>query len=837
MFVMLGVGENITLFLDTQEYLSTTQKHGYAFLADWEKAYDRIDRDFIAQSLTAFGFGPSFCRWFRLLHKHSSAQVIVNGFLTENFAVDSGVRQGCPWAPFLFLLGVEPLACALRQEPSIKGIKLPNGKRILYSGYADDTTLYVSDLQDLDRCIAVFDTYSKCSGMKLNLLKSTVVPLGSASLDGPPANFLYKWLNATDTESLLGVPVTLDYDPDSAWSLMIEKLAKSIKHWSAQRLSVFGRVHAARSYIGSKSWYLASMIPPAPKCLKRLTSMLWRFLQRNAETDLTVVSNRYYSPWSKAFLAQPLVRGGLNVQHYELQLTATLAKWIFKLIDPRHIASWKAFPFYFFDKRFPGLGPSIFIADPIITKSFGCTDGRWFGFLRSWLLSGSHVSKPPKDYLCILNESLWFNRHMQVDPYRNKRGRSFCKSTEDRLIQFGFTHVSSLISSTQNDPDKLYFLSYEESMARTGSRVLADAIKKIIYDRLPFGWTMIVHRKIREPFQVGDWFIDQSAADVDKPATVYRVSNVAHTLILGEAYSMVNCETGLLLKSSPIAIVLLPVCQIIKACVLICRKTQFYYYGDYTSCRLLLSRISWTCPNFRDTQFQDFSVRTLYRAIIGKTCQLIPAISRWNRILSFSIDNNWKSMIRYIHDPIFNNRTKETLYKLYTQVLPVGTNIERFAPNNCCFCDDVESEFHLFIHCPRVLDIWTWLQSFILIHYDNLSIQGLSDWEKLIGYNRKMPTAIIQVWKLFHAETIRSIWSSRCKLVFEGESLDIPEIKAQVISRVEYSMTIWANVLQLSGKASNMKILRKIVRLWTVKIPVSVFEQSVKGYWKCKVQI
>jgi hypothetical protein len=106
------IGENISLFLDTQHYLYKTNKTGYAFLADWEKAYDRIDRPFPQKSLQAFGFGPDFIKWFNLLHKDSNHQVVLNGFLTESSDVQSGVRQGCPWASFLFLVGIEPLACA-----------------------------------------------------------------------------------------------------------------------------------------------------------------------------------------------------------------------------------------------------------------------------------------------------------------------------------------------------------------------------------------------------------------------------------------------------------------------------------------------------------------------------------------------------------------------------------------------------------------------------------------------------------------------------------------------------------------------------------------------------
>jgi hypothetical protein len=119
------IGGNLTLFLDTQEYLSRNQKTGFAFLADWEKAYDKIDRRLIDQCLTAFGFGPNFVSWFKVHHRDSSAHVIVNGFLTNSFDVQSGVRQECPWAPFLFLTGIEPLACALRKDHTIKGFSLP----------------------------------------------------------------------------------------------------------------------------------------------------------------------------------------------------------------------------------------------------------------------------------------------------------------------------------------------------------------------------------------------------------------------------------------------------------------------------------------------------------------------------------------------------------------------------------------------------------------------------------------------------------------------------------------------------------------------------------------
>jgi hypothetical protein len=124
----------------------------------------------LEKSLQAFGFGPNFIKWFNLLHKDSNAQVILNGFLTESFDVQSGVREGCPWAPFLFLVGIEPLACALRNNSTVNGIDLPDGKTLLYSGYADDTTLFLSSLEDLHKCVSTFNIYSKYSGMNVTIV-------------------------------------------------------------------------------------------------------------------------------------------------------------------------------------------------------------------------------------------------------------------------------------------------------------------------------------------------------------------------------------------------------------------------------------------------------------------------------------------------------------------------------------------------------------------------------------------------------------------------------------------------------------------------------------------
>ena len=66
--------------------------------------------------------------------------ILNNGLASNFFEIQRGVRQGCPLSPYLFVLSVEVLAKATRENINIKGI-LVNQNEIKISQYADDTTL------------------------------------------------------------------------------------------------------------------------------------------------------------------------------------------------------------------------------------------------------------------------------------------------------------------------------------------------------------------------------------------------------------------------------------------------------------------------------------------------------------------------------------------------------------------------------------------------------------------------------------------------------------------------------------------------------------------------
>jgi len=86
--------------------------------------------------------------------------VVNNGYATNWFKPSKGVRQGCPLSPYLFILSAELLSNKIRQDSTVKGIKV-FGIKIKLSQFANDTTLFNADLASLEKALKIVDNF-KC---------------------------------------------------------------------------------------------------------------------------------------------------------------------------------------------------------------------------------------------------------------------------------------------------------------------------------------------------------------------------------------------------------------------------------------------------------------------------------------------------------------------------------------------------------------------------------------------------------------------------------------------------------------------------------------------------
>ena len=161
-----GFIKNRHLFFNIRRdvYTPSSSQCPEALLAlDAEKAFDRVEWDYLFYVLKRFGFGDAFISWVNLLYTSPLASVRTNDTYSPYFPLERGTRQGCPLSPLLFALVMEPLAGTMRQCTDIKGIFRDNQEHKL-SLYADDVLLYVSDLRtsipNVLNILKVFDSFS-----------------------------------------------------------------------------------------------------------------------------------------------------------------------------------------------------------------------------------------------------------------------------------------------------------------------------------------------------------------------------------------------------------------------------------------------------------------------------------------------------------------------------------------------------------------------------------------------------------------------------------------------------------------------------------------------------
>lgn len=86
------------------------------FKVDFAKAYDSTDWDILDDMMRGMNFSPKWRGWVREYISSASISVLVNGCPTEDFKLETGLRQGDPLSPFLFLIAAEGMSLLIKKK-------------------------------------------------------------------------------------------------------------------------------------------------------------------------------------------------------------------------------------------------------------------------------------------------------------------------------------------------------------------------------------------------------------------------------------------------------------------------------------------------------------------------------------------------------------------------------------------------------------------------------------------------------------------------------------------------------------------------------------------------
>jgi len=94
---------------------------------DLEKAYDHLSWVYLEGILKSHGFDERRVKWILSMVSTPVMSIMLNGTHSEAFNPSSGLRQGDPLSPFLFILAAEGLGRLVKARiarEQIKGLRI-----------------------------------------------------------------------------------------------------------------------------------------------------------------------------------------------------------------------------------------------------------------------------------------------------------------------------------------------------------------------------------------------------------------------------------------------------------------------------------------------------------------------------------------------------------------------------------------------------------------------------------------------------------------------------------------------------------------------------------------
>ncbi|KAM1143260.1 hypothetical protein ACFX1X_032552 [Malus domestica] len=114
---------------------------------DMNKAYDRVEWDFLEAVMVHLGFQRGWIDMVMRCVKTVEFSILINGRPRKAFKPTRGLRQGDPLSPYLFLIISEVLSLIIRkavQQGYLDGIRISaSGPVLSHLLFANDTLVFL----------------------------------------------------------------------------------------------------------------------------------------------------------------------------------------------------------------------------------------------------------------------------------------------------------------------------------------------------------------------------------------------------------------------------------------------------------------------------------------------------------------------------------------------------------------------------------------------------------------------------------------------------------------------------------------------------------------------
>lgn len=481
------ISECTRLIYDVLHASKEKQLTGLLLKIDFEKAFDSVSHEFIDKCLNFLGFGMKFRQYIKMLYKNATSCILYNGHISNFFKVKSGVRQGDPLSPYIFIIAISTLIAAILYAPNIKGITIDDSEYLL-TFFADDGTLFLEGSScNLQNTMDIFTNFKTCSGIGVNFEKTEILWIGDRIGSERIINTSkeLKWLKDPIFE-ILGITYNLRDDDitKSNYDTKLKSIKSLLATWSWRNLTLFGKITVIKSLAIPMIVHLLRALPsPDHNFFKEANNIIYKFIWDNKPDKI-----------KRSVLINDYSAGGTNLIHLESFAKSMKIFWVKKILNDTYNTEWKTL---ILDKIQKFGGNYIWHYHSESIKKIGTKlNPFWNDVCKIW----SEVMEIDKNQ-DILSQTVWYNPEIKVG---NKT--IYYKNYSDA----GINYIRDLLDDDGN------FLDHRDLMAKYD--ITPDFLTHGgILHAIPVNWKNIILDMEEVPQIIKSVFLANRIAKLRKP--------------------------------------------------------------------------------------------------------------------------------------------------------------------------------------------------------------------------------------------------------------------------------------------------------------------------------
>lgn len=293
---------------------------------DMNKAYDRVEWDFLEEVMNKMGFNGTWINWIMQCIKTVKYTILVSGKEIGEVKPGRGLRQVDPLSPYLFLFTSDVFSRMISKAVSskgLKGIKLAkNCPDISHLFFADDSLFYmIANEKNCKMLVNIMEDYCRASGQKVSWSKSTLYFSPNTGKEAKERVCgILSVEEAKDPGKYLGLPSIWGRSKVEALGYVKDRVRAKLKGWKSEVLSTAGREILIKAVATSLPAYPMSIFKFPKRTCNEINSIIAGFWCGQNKEEKKI----HWQKWSD--LTKGKMEGGMGFRDIERFNQALLAK-------------------------------------------------------------------------------------------------------------------------------------------------------------------------------------------------------------------------------------------------------------------------------------------------------------------------------------------------------------------------------------------------------------------------------------------------------------------------------------------------------------------------------